>query len=178
VAHTRKGDGIELDDIAGSAQRVAQMDSVLMVRASKSPSGKVLSSTVYFKKLRHDPEEHPEPVTITLDRDATGKPRYRVDTVVEDKRPLETRIEELLHTDGPLTKSDVATKLQRSKEDLQPAIDTLFQAGRLVGATTAPKKNGKTYPAIDVRRATKSTGTREVPVKDRDPDRDALRPAP
>src|SRR5258708_1559822 len=41
AAHTRKGDGMELDEISGSAQRVAQMDSVLMVRATKTATGKV-----------------------------------------------------------------------------------------------------------------------------------------
>jgi hypothetical protein len=152
VGHTRKGDGIEIEDIAGSSQRVAQMDSVLMVRAAKTPAGKVVSSTVYFKKLRHDPDDHPEPVTMTLDRDpATGQARCTVDISADDDRPLETRLLDILERQGPLTRKDIVGALGRNPVDVQSAIDTLFAAGRLCGAKVK-RRNGQQYSAIDVKR--------------------------
>ena len=50
LAHKRKGSGVDLDDVAGSVQRTAQIDSGLIIQADRGPNGKVLSTTITFAK--------------------------------------------------------------------------------------------------------------------------------
>ena len=126
-----------------------------MVKATKTPAGKVVSSTVYFKKLRHDPEEHPEPVTITLDRDPeTGAPRCRTSGVAVDERPLEARMLELLAT-GPKTKTALSEALGRSRADIEAPLDNLFKARRITTVPTVVR--GRSCKAFALRSDTGRT---------------------
>jgi hypothetical protein len=134
LAHKRKGSGVELDDVAGSVQRTAQIDSALIIQADRDECGKVLSTTITFAKLRHDPDEHPAPVTLTL-----TKTSATVGGIVRDDRPLEAQILDALRS-GPQTKNALAKALRRSYADVEQAVRALFTAGRLRGASVQTKK--------------------------------------
>lgn len=55
AAHTRKGEGIELEDVGGSAQRHAQVDTVIMLEKTRDPkTRRIKHSTLYFEKLKED----------------------------------------------------------------------------------------------------------------------------
>lgn len=152
VSHTRKGSASSIEDLAGSLQRGAGADVILMVEAKRDTGGRVLASTLTCVKIRDDVEEHPAPMEFTIGRDAAGAPALTSTVPAEDDRPLEERILEVLERDGALTRSDLAQRLGRSRADVQPALDTLFAAERLRGARVR-KKNGQEYAAIDLRRA-------------------------
>lgn len=68
VAHTKKGADAGLEGVSGSAQRVGQADSVLIVRGKKV-KGRTVSSRVSFQKLRETPDIYPDPVDFALVRD-------------------------------------------------------------------------------------------------------------
>ncbi len=152
IAHSRKGGSGGLDDVLGSRARTAQIDSLIMLDGEKS-NGRVLHVTAIFEKLRHDVDEHPEPVTITIDRDpVTRAQRLTVGNVTKDDRPLEAQIESLLakHPDG-LTKSKIADTLGRNRGDVQTAIDALFAVQKLSGATIKTKTGS--YSGVRLREA-------------------------
>jgi hypothetical protein len=129
-AHTRKNGTGGLEDVAGSAQRVGQADSVLLVKGKKE-AGRTVSSTVTFAKLREDPEEYPEPVTWAIVRRQDGSRALTLGGAdPPDERPLEARLEELL-TAGPQTKNALATRLARSAAAIDAAISTLFAVRRI-----------------------------------------------
>jgi hypothetical protein len=152
VSHTRKGGASSIEDLAGSLQRGAGADVVLVVEAKRDTTGRVLAAALTALKIRDDVEEHPAPIEFSIGRDSDGQPCLTSTVPTEDTRPLETRVLELLEREGPLTRSDVATKLGRSRATLQPALDTLFAASRLRPATVR-KSNGQDYAAIDVKRS-------------------------
>lgn len=152
VSHTRKGGATSIEDLAGSLQRGAGADVILLVEAKRDTGGRVIASTVTCVKIRDDVEEHPSPVEFTIGRDAGGLAALTCSMPTEDSRPVEERILEVLRRDGATTRSDLASKLGRNKADLQPYLDTLFAAGRLSGAKVR-RKNGREYSAIDLRRA-------------------------
>jgi hypothetical protein len=72
VAHTRKGDGEDLEGVSGSTQRTGQADTVLMVKAERA-DGRVIGTTIVFAKLREDPDDYPRPIVFRL-VDVDGKP--------------------------------------------------------------------------------------------------------
>jgi energy-coupling factor transporter ATP-binding protein EcfA2 len=152
ISHTRKGSASQIEDIAGSLQRGAGADVVLVIEAKRDASGRVLAATMTAIKIRDDVEEHPAPIEFTIGRDPGGQPCLSCTVPTEDTRPLEVRVLELLEREGPLTRSEVATKIGRSRAALQPVLDTLFAAERLRGARVR-KSNGQEYAAIDVRRS-------------------------
>lgn len=166
VSHTRKGGASSIEDLAGSLQRGAGADVILLVEARRDTSGRVVASTVTCVKIRDDVEEHPQPVEFTIGRDAAGRPALTTATTAQDDRPLEEQVLEVLEREGELTRTDIAAKLGRSKADIQPALDTLFAAGRLRGAKVR-KKNGQEYAAIAIKRA-----RRPEPENHRDEHRD------
>jgi hypothetical protein len=148
AAHTRKCDGMPtLGDVSGSAQRAGQADVVLLMGAQRA-GDRLTAVKVAFGKVREkDAEDWPPPVEYVV----TKRGVVVTEGPAEDTRPIETRIEELLDRSGPMTRSALAAALGRSKADIQAAIDTLFSAGRLTGATFKAR-NGQSYPAIDVKR--------------------------
>jgi hypothetical protein len=158
AAHTRKNANGELADVSGSAQRTGQADTVLLVKGERL-DGRIVSSTVTFAKLREDPDDYPTPVTFAISRDEHGTPRIVIADVREDTdAPLETRILTALAT-GPRTKSALATKLARSRADIEGAITTLFAARRIARANV--KIGGREFPAFTLRQ----DGSRSAPAK-------------
>jgi hypothetical protein len=144
VAHTRKGDGDDLDDVGGSVQRTGQGDSVLIAKAERR-DGRVISTRVIFPKLREDPDDPPPPVEFTVTKDAIVVTDGVKD---DDSRPLEDRIEEQLRL-GPQTKEGLKKKLGRSGEDIEAALTNLFAAHRV--STTTVKVRGRDRKAFKLR---------------------------
>jgi hypothetical protein len=147
-AHTRKGGTGSGDDVSGSAQRVAQVDSLLLVEGEKI-GGQTVSSKVTFWKLREDPDVYPQPVTFAIRKGPAGE-SVHVDGVVttEDKRPLKERIASLLGT-GAKTKAALAKATGRSNADVDVALGELFGERRIT--TTEIKVRGKSCKAYMLR---------------------------
>lgn len=134
VAHTRKNNTTgELADVAGSAQRTGQADTVLLLRGERV-QGRTVASTVTFAKLREDPDEYPLPVTFQIAPNADGVPTMTLRDREQDPRPLDQRIEGLLAV-GPKTLNALATALRRSKGDVDAALTDLFAARRIRSTT-------------------------------------------
>lgn len=146
VAHSRKsGEGESLDEVSGSAQRVGQADTVIILTASRD-GGRVVSTKAVFAKLREEPEEYPLPVSFSLDGDELS-----LDSPPgEDKRPLEEQILELLKG-GPRTKNKIRTALGRNETQFEKAISNLFEAKQI--ATTDVEIRGKSHKAFQLREA-------------------------
>lgn len=164
VAHTRKGAGGELADVSGSAQRVGQADSVLLVRGMKV-RGRTVSSRVSFAKLRETPDVYPEPVEFALVRDAVDgrmsiqqraadaaadeaqqQPTYapgRVVSVVEQVANALRR--------GPLTKRAIRSAIPHLSD--ARVSDALFalQSGRRIvkGWATIDGRKRQTFQLVD-----------------------------
>lgn len=156
-AHTRKSRSGGLEDVAGSAQRVGQADSVLMV-AGEKVNGKTVSSTITFAKLREEPDVYPDPVTFAIVADGgqrsirtTAGARPARPTTGADERPLETRIEEQL-AGGPMTNNQLRIALGRNMDDLKEPISNLFSAKAIERVDV--KKNGREWSALQLRRST------------------------
>lgn len=137
VAHTRKNNTSgELTDVSGSAQRVGQSDSVLLVKAERA-DGRVVSSKVTFAKLREDPDEYPAPVEFTIGKGADGQPKITTNgAAAASKLPLEDQI--ITHlASGPQSKTALTKLTNRSKNDVDAAITVLFQRRAI---QTGPEK--------------------------------------
>ena len=144
IAHTRKNGGGTLADVAGSAQRTGQADSVLMLKADKS-SGRVASVEVTFEKLREAPEEYPGPAMFVIGKGTDGQPALIQDaapTTEADDRPLEARILDLLAIE-PRTASALTTSLNRSWASVDAALTALFTERRIQTTTVKVRGNGR-----------------------------------
>jgi hypothetical protein len=152
VAHTRKGDraaGLGLADVSGSTQRAGQSDTVILVTGTKEASGETTKSTITYPKLREPPDIYPKPATFSIIRDPDGKRRLSTDQVTAAElatKPLEELIWDQLTE--PRTKKWLAEKLGRSGAHIQDAVDNLFAAGRLTGATVTYPGTKKGYSGI------------------------------
>jgi hypothetical protein len=173
-AHTRKGEGNSGEDVAGSAQRVGQVDTLLLVRGEKV-GGQTVASLVTFWKLREEPDVYPAPVTFAIVKAPDGAESIRLDgaaPAVDDGQPLEAKIEGLLVT-GPKTKTAIAGALKRSDMDVDAAIGNLFTTKRI--ASTTIKVRGVDRKAFALRdgfgvqipRAAPATAAAPDPVPDR-----------
>jgi|SRR5580692_2850419 hypothetical protein len=144
-AHTRKnGRTGDVGDVAGSAQRTGQADSVLMLEGEKI-DGRTVSTKVVFAKLREEPEEFPLPVTFAID----GSTLTILDGDFVDERPLEPRILDFLTRSGPQTKTNLRARLRRSSADIEAAISALFAERRIRTIETLVR--GKPTKAFGVR---------------------------
>jgi hypothetical protein len=167
VAHSRKNDRTGgLGDVSGSTQRTGQSDTVILVEGTKV-DGETVSSKVSFPKLREPPDLYPKPVTFSILRDLNGKRRLSSDTL--DRLDVGKPIEELIwdQLTEPRTKTDLAERLKRSKEDIAKAVDNLFAAGRLSGAEVSYPGSRRTYKGIQ-RRLEKASGLSSGPRAFRD----------
>ncbi|HEY1959269.1 MAG TPA: AAA family ATPase [Polyangiaceae bacterium] len=164
AAHTKKDAvGDALEDVAGSAQRTGQADTVLLVKAERR-DGRVISSKVVFAKLREDPDEYPAPVEFAI----TPQGIASTSSPATDERPLEERILERLKL-GPKTKNALEKDLGRNAADLEDAITSLFETRRIASTTVTIR--GRGYKAfelrndarLDARRADRPTHARRTP---------------
>ena len=129
IVHTRKGDATSLEDIAGSHQRAAAADVVLLVTADKE-NGRVLSSKVVFAKLRDGEGDHPEPVSFSVTK-IDGAKRITVDGVAEDDdTPAHDRVYALV-LDEELSQSQIRERLKMSGKRVSEAIGILKASKRV-----------------------------------------------
>jgi hypothetical protein len=143
-AHTKKnGRTGDVSDVAGSAQRTGQADSVLMLAGDKV-EGRTVSTKVTFAKLREEPDEYPLPVTFAIAGD-----EVKVSTSRDaDDRPLEARILEQLEL-GARTKTALASALGRNRNDIETALSSLFAARRITSTTLVVR--GREHKAFALR---------------------------
>jgi energy-coupling factor transporter ATP-binding protein EcfA2 len=161
VSHTRKGGAGSIEDVAGSNQRGAGADVILLVDGKRDTAGRVLSSTVTAIKIRDDVEEHPDPIEFTIGRDAAGAPTLTSNVAgTQDAAPLEDRILRALSI-GPQTKSALATLLGRNKADLEDPLTDLFAAHRI--RTTTKAVNGREFKAFALAEITRRVAPDEAP---------------
>jgi hypothetical protein len=148
VAHTRKNGTGGLEDVAGSAQRTGQADTVLLVVGEKE-GGRTVASTVTFAKLREEPDDYPEPVTFAIVKQADGSRDLvtGADSATHDA-PIEERILALLAA-GPKTKTNLADKLKCRKTVVEAAITNLFSTRQIQSAEVT--FNGRPYKAFGLR---------------------------
>lgn len=147
-AHTRKNNTSGgLDDVSGSAQRVGQADSVLMLKAERV-DGRVIASRVLFAKLREEPDEYPAPISFSTMTGKLEERKAESDQSPADGRTLEERIVELLAA-GPKTKTKLRETLHRNMPDLEIAITNLFEAKTI--KTASVDVNGRSIKGFALR---------------------------
>jgi hypothetical protein len=172
VSHTRKNGAGGLADVSGSVQRTGQADSVLMLRAERV-GGLVRSVTVSFEKLREAPDDEPPPAVFTIAKDDHGTRVLQQGDAQEDdpEQPLPDRVLAALAL-GPKTKNALATKLKRSKADIDDSLSNLFSAHRI--RTTEIHVRGRPRKAFELRpvRVTTEMKPSRLPGFSRDDSRD------
>lgn len=135
-AHVKKNGTGALADVSGSAQRVGQSDSVLLVKGTKR-GGRTVSSRVTFEKLRETPEIYPAPVDFALVRDVVDGV-MSLQTSVADfapddtpaapqhfGQPLTQQVVALLQREGPMSRRSLRMRVRVGDDRLAQAIDTL-----------------------------------------------------
>jgi hypothetical protein len=131
LAHTRKGTADSLDDVAGSHQRAAAADVVLLVNAERQ-DGRVLSSKVVFAKLRDCVDEYPAPATFSIAKDEAGAWRVATNASARpDDRPAHERVHAFLERRGMSTKTEMREALTMSSTTLEQALSVLFSERRI-----------------------------------------------
>lgn len=97
LSHLRKpnmNNKVNLEDIAGSGQRVAAGDTVLMVEAIRGFSGEVQATRLVFSKLRDDFEDHPNAIQYKVkDDDGNYNLSWEVDGGIMSSVPDATETE-------------------------------------------------------------------------------------
>jgi hypothetical protein len=151
IAHGRKGATGGIDDVSGSAQRAAQGDSVLFVRAERAPDGRVLSSRVTFPKLREEPDEFPGERRFRLHRDDDD--RWTITDGADQadetsKGPVTDRVVRALE-DGPKTKNQLRTEMGVNEQTFEAAVTELFRLRRVRRSSKTIR--GRDYPAFALR---------------------------
>jgi hypothetical protein len=151
AAHTRKSEGQKsLADVSGSTQRTGQVDTAILLDATRADGGKVLQSRAIFAKLREDPDDDwPSPVTFSVSKGPDGAISYRCDAAVrhDDDAPLEERIVRLLEV-GPQTKNAISAALRCNKDTVEDALTNLFTARRI--RSTRKKVGGRDFKAFEL----------------------------
>jgi hypothetical protein len=138
ISNTRKGGSEDIEDISGSAQRGGGADVVLMLTAERD-SGKVLSSKVTFRKLRDGVDEHPEPVTFSTGRSASGTWALAVDgSIADDEKPAHERVYDLV-LQRELSQSQIRAELKMSGKRVGDAVDILKASKRIEFRQTTVK---------------------------------------
>jgi hypothetical protein len=132
IVHTRKSGAATLEDVAGSHQRAAAADGVLLATAERE-DGQVLSTKVEFAKLRDfDGDEYPSPVSFSIAKGPDGAPRVALNASARaSDQPAHERVFDLLRAGGQLTKRAIRDELGLSGERLEKALTVLFADKRL-----------------------------------------------
>lgn len=155
-AHGRKGQGGDVDDVSGSAQRAAQADTILFVKATKDDDDKVISSRVSAVKLREEPEEWPKAVEFSIAKNDAGLWHCTTGgaSARTEDTPAHDRVHALVTSKGACTKSEIRAALKLNSERVEKALSVLFAEKRI----TKMKKtvNGRPFDAF---------ASREVGVK-------------
>lgn len=148
ISHTRKGDGRTTEDIAGSNQRGASADVVVMLTGKRDKNRRVVSSTATFTKIRDDLLDYPEPVTFTLAKQDGKWALTTVGSAPSDDTEAHERIFQLLLANGWRSKNQIRGSLGMNGETVEGAISRLFEERRIQVRTT--RKGGKECKVFDV----------------------------
>lgn len=127
IVHVRKGGSIELEDIAGSHQRVALADAVLAVEGKKK-KGKTIATRVRVLKQREITDDWPEPQsfaiakhegTWTLSEDGAQEPD------AEGRSPADRIYAVLDEADKPMSQAQIRKALDMSGRTVAEGMRTL-----------------------------------------------------
>jgi hypothetical protein len=127
VSHTRKAGAETIEDVAGSHQRAAGADVILLVTAEKD-AGRIERSTVVFAKLRDAVDEHPEPATFAIDK--AGEAWALSEGDAGDK-PAHERVAKFLAEEGEATGRKIRDALKISGRALAEATKVLLAERRV-----------------------------------------------
>jgi hypothetical protein len=130
VSHTRKTSNanLSLEDVAGSHQRAAGADVVLLVSADRS-AGRIQKSRVTYAKLRDSFDEHPEPVGFAI---VKSKGVWKLTEGAADEKPAHERVFEHLSMAGEQTASEIGDALTASGKVVAKALGVLLAEQRVV----------------------------------------------
>jgi hypothetical protein len=155
LSHLRKpnmNNRVNLEDIAGSGQRVAAGDTVLLVEAQRDAFTNAVQATrLVFSKLRDDFEDHPNAVVYRVkDDEGNYILSYDVDNETHvstpaadtpvvnapDEHPHETWVQQYLAANGPteakVLKATLHREFRKKRKDNIPTISAK-QANVVVG---------------------------------------------
>ncbi|MBI5531504.1 MAG: AAA family ATPase [Deltaproteobacteria bacterium] len=166
ISHTRKSGAETIEDVAGSNQRGAAADTVLLVTAERD-EGRILSSRVVFAKLRDSfVGEHPEPVSFSIAKGDDGGWKLGVNASARaEDQPAHERVVAMLARVGkPCTKNEIATALGMNARTIDTAL-SVAKAEKQVRQTKG-KRRGK---ATDLFEATLSAVDFSTLLADRGP---------
>lgn len=129
VAHTRKEGtepkrssfAAELDEVSGSAQRVGQSDSVIMVAGERDKhTSQIIASHITLLKAREEPERFPERCKMVI---ANGTVKYEMNT----PRDLVALVKEY----GQLTPGECAEIIKDTPANVKRLFEEHERAGNL-----------------------------------------------
>lgn len=130
-AHGRKNATGGVDDVSGSAQRAAQSDTILFVKATKDEDDKVISSRVSATKLREEPDEWPKAVEFSIAKNDAGK--WQCSVGGASARPQDTPAHERIYAilESAKTKNEIKEALKLNSDRLEKALTVLFTEKRI-----------------------------------------------
>lgn len=138
VMHSRKGQSTgTTEDVSGSQQRGAQLDTLLSIHAERHKrTRQVTSAVVTFPKLREEPDEHPGRCQFAVVRTDGVRWAYvdiddSGDETPDANAPVDEQLHAYLSAHGPMPKTKARTALGVGSPKLEAAITKLFQNHRI-----------------------------------------------
>jgi hypothetical protein len=161
LLHTRKGKADSLDDVAGSVQRVAQADTVLLVNADRDENGKVQSTTVKLVKAREEPDDYPEASKhAILDGRiewSSGGSKGGTGPMPEGITALGKKILVFLRGQQELRAvTYIAKAVKRSTNDVSNELQELSEAGHVREVIDGVQHRGNAYDGWETARPTQT----------------------
>lgn len=142
VSHLRKCSGPRgeptLDDVAGSHQRVASADVVLLVWCERDADDAVVVSFVKVGKRRDDGgEAHPARMSFSIGSGDDGRAQLSTDgSARASDAPVHERIYELLRRDGEMGKTAIRDALRVQSGAVERGLTVLFRERRVAKHST------------------------------------------
>lgn len=147
LVHTRKGDPTSLDDISGSNQRVAQADSVVLVKPERDDNNQVVASTMALLKAREEPDSWPDKARIVVSDDAVQfSTSGGADALPPGVSPLGGKILKFLRLQSELRGVNyIAKGVSRNKDDVIDELNALDDLGLAEPVADGVSYGGKTF---------------------------------
>ncbi len=140
LSHLRKGGGEDLEDIAGSAQRGATADAVIIVTGRKQ-GGQTMSSKVTLARSRDTVDDWPAPFEFVLGKEKAGGPRltFTCDGSSSGGEPAHEKVAVALASQGPMTARQVREAVGLSGKAANDALRVLVAEKRASKVTRKVK---------------------------------------
>lgn len=131
LSHPRKGGGVDLDDMSGSAQRAAGTDSAISVAGIKK-GGQTIASTVTLQKSRDEPDDWPKAVEFVLRwrKDGGAEFTWKQGRERPEAKAAQEKVLAALAS-GAMTKRELRDRLEMSNAAVTKAIDALIAETRI-----------------------------------------------